>query len=176
MPPSYNQILNRVERLMNDEGNISIDYIVSFKSSINGLSTSSDGFAHFVINNSDFYWNNSLLNISGSFYDLKPSDVLKYMRLSDVNTVESYNENISCYLLNALLTVQLNANLLVNNSDFTRLMVCFNKLDGYPDSYTVFVSSDEGNVLVSYKRFNYVVHKPKTFNESMIELGLNESQ
>jgi len=169
-PPEYSEILILVENLMNSQESISIDYAIEYQL-INGTKTTEmEGEAYFSLDEESVSWNNNLASIEGTFYDLKPYDLLDFMKLSVVDAVEDYNSNITCYLLNAFFADDIEEDILMEYYQYVRIMACFDKETGYPSQYTMLVIGDDQGVLVSYNSLRRVTREPKPFNESQVQI------
>jgi len=168
--PSYDEVLARVESLMDSHPEVSITYRVEYQSYFEGVVESTEGVAYYSRNGSEFFWNNSLTIVEGSFYDLKPHELIDVMKLSIVDNVETYRANISCFLLNGLIAFDQAdiADFIVEDFNYARLMACFDKVTGYPSQYTFFGVGASDGLLVSYNNFTFVPQEPEVLNETEI--------
>jgi len=173
--PEYNEVLVLVENLMNQQENASINYAIEYQL-INGTErVELEGEAYFSFNADGVSWDNTLTSIEGTFYDLKPYELLDFMKLSIVDTVEDYDSNISCYLLNAFFSEDIEEDILMDYYQYVRIMACFDKQTGFPSQYTVMVVGDGKGALVSYNSLVQFTRIPRPFNESMIPITDNIS-
>ena len=168
--PSYDEMLARVESLMVAHPEVSLSYRVEYQSLIDGADEFIDGAAYFSRNGSDVSWNNSLALLEGTFYDLRPHELVEVMKLSIVDNVETYLADIPCHMLNGFIAYDQEsiANFVVDDFNYVRIMACFDKETGYPLQYTFLSVGGTDGILISYNNISHIPSSPPEFNESQV--------
>lgn len=173
-PPTYNEMLAHIESLMNANNNVSIQYLVEFDS--NNQEEPITGFAYFSRQEESVSWNNTVMSVEGTFYDLRPYDLINFMSYAESYTVEDYQSDIPCIMLNSLVSVDAYYDFFMDEYEYARIMACFDKETGYPLQYTMMVIGDVEGYLVSYNSVGvrtgllleeYETSKP-VFNKSSV--------
>jgi hypothetical protein len=164
--PTYSEILNRVEQLMMGTENVSLSYVVDYSASLDGVFEELNGTAHYELIGDSMTWNNTLASLEGTFYDLRPSDLLPLLKKSIISEVVDYGSALPCYLLNGVVNQTLSGDLIVGDYNYVRVMACMSKTTGYPLMYTLLVIGGDSGVLVDYNSLAIVASEPKPFNES----------
>lgn len=178
--PTYDEMLARIERLMMAGQDFNATYKVDYTGFFNGEHEFSEGVAYYEFSDDQVVWNNTLSSIEGTFYDLKPSELLDYMKLSILSEVEDYLNEIPCYLLNAQIIDEIPKNILMSDYNYIRILACFDKGSGYPLQYTLLVIGLDDAVEVTYNSLVRVSveSEPEPFDEDeiLVILGVERNE